>query len=494
MKQHINIPQIFSNVQPGYLLDTLANRRQEQNTTLVIPDGALTTDYGNSFRFVNDNSNNVRFCKELNTWSVWNDRYWEIDTCGRILRVGAETALRIQNEAGSDVSTEIKMELNKWSKQCQKPERVNAMLKFAAPELAISWSTMDTDPFLLNVQNGTIDLRTGQLLPHTSSHMNSKIAPIEYNPQAQCPRFLRFMASVFPDKPEMIHYMQKVIGYTLTGDTSEKCFFIFYGPGGNNGKSVLINIIRHILGAHYSVQTPTDTLMSKKPGGNSNDILRLKGSRFVAASELNSSSNLCKFDEAQLKMLTGNDPVAARALFKEFIEYYPEFKLFIGTNHKPVLNTDDDALMDRVMTIPFRVSFPRDHAERDDDLLNQLRAEASGILNWAVRGSMLWQQEGLGDVPDRVETEQPNTVRDATIDRFLHECCDFQEGSVQKCGVLHDTYKDWCSDLNILPVGNATFSKRLTNHHKLDKDTISSDGTFWFGITLKEAVTDTIVA
>lgn len=492
MKHHINVAQVFTYVQPGYLLDSLANSRQEQNAALEIPEGALTTDYGNSFRFVYDNRTNVRFCMELNKWAIWNGRYWEIDSSGRILRIGAETALKIRTE-GANLSTEIQLELKDWSHQCQNPARVNAMLKFAAPEMAVSWSTMDTDPYLLNVQNGTIDLRTGELIEHNPSHMNSKIADVSYDPQALCPRFIRFMASVFPDSPEMIHYMQKVLGYILTGDTSEKCFFIFYGPSGNNGKSVLINVIRHILGKHYSVQTPVSTLLTKKPGGNSNDIVRLKGSRFVAASELNPSSRY-KFDEAQLKMLTGNDPVAARELFKEFIEYYPEFKLFIGTNHLPEFNTDDDALIDRVMTIPFRVSFTRDHPDRDDNLLNELKAEASGILNWAIEGCQMWQQEGLGDVPDRVETEQANNVRLATIDRFLHECCDFQEGSVQKCGVLHDRYIAWCSALNIIPVGNAKFSKRLTKHHKLDKDTIGSDGTFWFGICLKEAFTDTITA
>jgi putative DNA primase/helicase len=485
MRHHINIAQIFSNVQPGYLLDSIANRRQEQNTNLVIPDGALTTDYGNSFRFVYDNRDIVRFCLELNMWCIWNGRYWEIDSCGRILRIGAETALKIRTEAGADVSTEIKMDLKEWSHQCQNPARVNAMLKFAAPEMAISWSTMDTDQYLFNVQNGTIDLRTGELSEHNPSHMNSKIAPVEYNPDAQCKRFLRFMASIFPDKPEMIHYMQKVLGYILTGDTSEKCFFIFYGPGGNNGKSVLINVIRHILGAHYSVQTPVSTLLTKKPGGNSNDIVRLKGSRFVAASELNPSSRY-KFDEAQLKMLTGNDPVAARELFKEFIEYYPEFKLFIGTNHLPEFNTDDDALIDRVMTIPFRVSFTRDHPERDDNLLNELKNEASGILNWAVEGCRIWQLEGLGDVPDSVEVEHPTSVREATIDKFLEECCDFQEGSTQKCGVLYETYRTWCLAINIVQVGNAKFSKRLRNHYELNNDTIGSDGYHWFGITLKE--------
>ncbi|MDD2271122.1 MAG: phage/plasmid primase, P4 family [Desulfuromonadaceae bacterium] len=492
MRHHINVAQVFTSVQPGHLLNSFGNERQEQPANIVIPDAALTTDIGNSIRFINGNRSTACYCIELNSWAIWSGSHWEIDSCGRIMTIGGRTILNIMQEVEGQQSHDTKTELINCCKRSQSPARINAMLTLAAPEMAISWSAMDTDTFLLNVQNGTIDLRTGVLLSHNPAHMNSKISPITHDAGAECPRLMQYLESAFPDNPEMIDYMQKVVGYILTGDTSEKCFFIFYGPGGNNGKSVLINVLRYILGP-YALQTPVATLQRKNPGGNSNDIVRLKGARFVAASEIDPKQRY-QFDEALLKMLTGNDPVAARELFKEYIEYYPEFKLFIGTNTQPEFDTKDTALMDRVMTIPFRVSFPRDHAERDNDLLASLKAEAPGILNWAIEGCLLWQSEGLGAVPDEVTFNLPNTVRDATIDRFLHECCDFQEGSVQKCGVLHDTYKAWCLDLNTLPVGNATFSKRLTNHHKLDKDTIGSDGTFWFGITLKEAMTGTVAA
>jgi putative DNA primase/helicase len=261
MKPNINIAQIFSTVQPRCLLDTFASGSEEQPPALEIPDGALTTDYGNSFRFIHGNRGKVLYCDELNTWAIWSGTHWAMDTCGRILRIGAETARNIMLEARG----ELQLDLRKWSKQCQSPARINAMLKLAAPEMAISWGIMDTDPYLLNVQNGTINLRTGELLPHNPAHMNSKIADVEFKPEAACPRLLRYLDSAFPDNPEMIRYMQKVVGYVLTGDTREKCFFIFYGPGGNNGKSVLINVIRYILGP-YALQTPVATLQSKKQG------------------------------------------------------------------------------------------------------------------------------------------------------------------------------------------------------------------------------------
>lgn len=498
MKLHINAAQVFSSVQLGHLLNSFANRRQEDPPALVIPDGALTTDYGNSYRFVYDNKEKVLYCEELNLWAIWTGSHWAMDSCGRILRLGAETSLNIMQEASREQTHNVKTELIKWSKQCQSPARINAMLKLAAPEMAISWSTMDTDPYLLNVKNGTIDLRTGVRLDHTPAHMNSKIANVEFDADAQCPRLISYLESAFPDVPEMIHYMQKVIGYNLTGDTKEKCFFIFWGPGGNNGKSVLINVLRHILGP-YALQTPVSTLQNKKPGGNSNDIVRLKGARFVAASEIDPNQRY-KFDEALLKMLTGNDPVAARALFKEYIEYYPEFKLFIGTNHMPEFNTKDTALMDRVMTIPFRQSFPRDHAGRDDTLLDQLKAEAPGILNWAIEGCLMWQREGLGVVPDEETFELPTNERLSAVDRFLRECCDFSEGLKQKCGDLYNAYAAWCSTQGILPVGNSTFSRHLKDPkgcHKLSSDKVGSKGVHWFSISLKAAVqgaSDTTVA
>jgi putative DNA primase/helicase len=185
-------------------------------------------------------------------------------------------------------------------------------------------------------------------------------------------------------------------------------------------------------------------------------------------------------------MLTGNDPVAARELFKEFIEYYPEFKLFIGTNHLPEFNTQDEALMDRVMTIPFRVSFPREHADRDDNLLRDLKAEASGILNWAIEGCRIWQQEGLGAVPDTVEIELLGSDRLAAVDRFLLESCDFNEGAVQKCGVLYSAYSVWCSVQGIIPLGNSSFSRHIKKRYSLSSGTIGSAGFHWSGLSLKE--------
>lgn len=482
----INFQQVFG---PTRMLGfvSLADLGFEQAQTLQIPEISLTTNAGNSIRFINHNRNKAKYCSELKKWVIWNGKYWQVDADdNNKYTIGIDTVLSILTEANQASTPDKKMELLKWCKQSQTPSHINAMLTLAASRMTVSWSVMDTNAYMLNVQNGTIDLRTGELLPHNPSHMNSKIAPVKYNPKAECPRFIRFMQSAFRDAPEMIVYMQKVLGYVLTGDTSEKCFFIFYGPGGNNGKSVLINVIRHILGPDYSVQTPVATLLAKRPGGNSNDIVRMKGARFVAASETNPGKRE-KIDEAQLKMLTGNDPITARELFKEYIEYYPEFKLFIGTNHLPQLNVADDALMDRVMIIPFRVSFTRDHPERDDSLLDQLKAEASGILNWAIAGCLLWQHEGLGAVPDRVELEiQPLNVREASIDRFLRECCDFQEGATQKCGALYDTYNTWCTVLNIVPVGNGIFSRHLTEHYALVNGKIGSTGFHWFGLTLKE--------
>lgn len=480
--KNLNFGQIFGTVR----IDDLNFNTEPQAASLRIPEGALTTDFGNSFRFIHNNRGKVLYCNELSRWAIWSGSYWAMDTCGRILRIGAETILNIMQEASGEPTHDVKTDLIRWSKQCQKPERVNAMLKFAAPEMAISWSTMDTDTFLLNVQNGTVDLHTGELLPHNPVHMNSKIAPIEYDPEARCPRLISFLESAFPDAPEMIHYMQKVIGYILTGDTKEKCFFIFWGPGGNNGKSVLINVLRFILGP-YALQTPVSTLQNKRPGGNSNDIVRLKGARFVAASEIDPNQRYT-FDEALLKMLTGNDPVAARELFKEFIEYYPEFKLFIGTNHLPKLNTKDTALMDRVMTIPFRQSFPRDHANRDDNLLNQLKAEASGILNWAIEGCLMWQREGLGAVPDDVAIEVVTDERLAAIDRFIQESCNFNEGLKQKCGDLYKAYVAWCSANETLPVGNGVFSRHIKGRYNLSSGKVGSAGVHWFGISLNDSI------
>jgi putative DNA primase/helicase len=226
------------------------------------------------------------------------------------------------------------------------------MVKLAASELdfQVQPSRLDADPWLLNVANGTLDLRTGKLRSHRRSDLITRLAPVRWNPAADCPRWKAFLDEIFDEDVALIEYVQRAAGYSLTGDTSERVLLILHGEGAN-GKTTFLETLTAAL-ADYAACTPTETLLAKRPDAIPNDVARLKGARFVTASEAGEGVQLA---EARVKELTGRDRVPARFLHREWFEFCPEFKLWLATNHKPVIRGTDKAIWDRIRLVPFTV-------------------------------------------------------------------------------------------------------------------------------------------
>ena len=323
------------------------------------------------------------------------------------------------------------------------------------PEITAKLSDFDVDPMLLNCENGTIDLQTGQLREHQREDLCSRITPVIYNPDAKCPQFFAFLDRIINKNDDLIEYIQRVLGYSLTGLTSEQMFLFLWGLGAN-GKSVLLNIVSALLG-EYACNTPTETLMLRQRGTIPNDLARLAGVRLVTANETSEGQRI---DEAKIKDLTGGDTISARFLHREWFDYKPQFKVWMRGNHKPAINGTDDGIWRRIHLVPFAVQIPED--ERDKQLEDKLRGELPAILAWAVRGCLKWQSDGLR--APRIVSDATSTYREEMdiIGTFLTERCRVQAKASVSAKDLYAAYRSWCDDNGNHPVSQRRFGSSLT--------------------------------
>ena len=279
--------------------------------------------------------------------------------------------------------------------------------------------------------------------------------PIDFDPDAECPIFLAFLERVMAGNCALIAFLQRAVGYSLTGLTGEQVLFLLYGLGAN-GKSTLLEILRALLG-DYAQQTEFSTFLVRKQDGVRNDLARLRGARFVSAVEMEGERRL---SEALVKQLTGGDTISARFLFSEFFEFLPAFKLWLAANHKPEIRGTDHAMWRRVRLIPFTVTIPDD--AQDKSLPAKLRAELPGILAWAVRGCLQWQANGL-DAPDEVTraTEDYRAEMDVLGD-FLAERCIDESGTHVLAADLYGAYRLWSEQNGAEAISGVAFARRLT--------------------------------
>lgn len=405
------------------------------------PERFNLTDLGNARRFVAQHGRDIRYCYAWGCWFLWDGMRWVKDVTGGIYRLAKDTVMSIYIEAANAIDSEERKALAKHAARSESEARIKAMVSLAEsePGIAVTPDQLDGDPWLLNCSNGTLDLRTGEFRYPKREDLITKLAPVEYDINAECPTWIAFLDKILQGSSSLRVFMQKIMGYCLTGDTREQSLFFLHGAGAN-GKSTMINIILALLG-DYAMQTPTETLMLADKGGIPNDIARLKGARFVAAVEAGEGRRMA---EVLVKQLTGGDTITARFLHQEFFEFKPQCKIFLAANHKPVIKGTDHAIWRRIKMIPFTVTIPED--EQDKHLLDKLKAELSGILTWAVNGCLAWQQLGLG-MPDEVKaaTEGYRAEMDV-IAGFIDEKCHIHSSVAAQAGALYGAYCQWCKE------------------------------------------------
>ncbi len=441
------------------------------------------TDMGNGRRFADRYKGQAVHCHLWREFLLWDGRRYSRDELGQSVHYAKMTAVSIADEALALAATgKSNKELLKFALQTQSRKRLGDMLWAAQSEMAVHPDDLDRDPWLLNVMNGVLDLKTGELMPHDPALLMTKIAAVTYDRQADCPVFKQYLQTVFAGDKDIISYVQRVVGYCLTGDTREHCLFIMHGAG-RNGKSTLLNVLSWLLG-EYHVKAEAKTLLAQKHEGVRNDIAALKGARVVTASEIGEGMVL---NESLVKELTGGDIIRARFLYQEAFEFLPQFKIFLATNKRPEIRGVDEGIWSRIRLIPFNVTIPE--ASRDPLLADKLRAELPGILNWALAGLRVWQEGGL---------HPPQAVRGATeqyrqemnvVAQFLSECTFENAGGSVEASVLYECWREWQHDENQHYLTQRQFGTRMTEMgYKREKkrDSKGSSKTFYMGLSLNE--------
>jgi putative DNA primase/helicase len=424
---------------------------------LATPTRALT-DLGNAERLTDARGEDLRYCEALGGWLCWDGRRWQQDASGQMYRWAVDTVRSIYTEAATEADRKTREELAAWAKQSESEQRVNAMVRLSRSRVPATPEQFDADPWLLNVENGTLDLRTGDLRPHERADMLTKLAPTEYDPEATAPIFTAFLERVMPDA-ETRAFLQRAVGYSLTGSTGEEALFVAYGRG-RNGKSKFLGAVQDMLGRDYAQQMPPHTLLAKRSiGGASPELADLKGVRFAATSETGEGA---KLDEVAVKMMTGGDLIRGRQLFGPYIEFAPTHKVWMATNHKPQVRGTDEGIWSRIKLIPFEQFIPE--KERDQHLAEKLAKEAEGILAWAVQGCALWQKEGLG-IPAAVKQATDEYRRSMDwLGQFLDDRCELGEALEENASILYNTYVEWARENGEYVHSQRKFGSALTEH------------------------------
>jgi putative DNA primase/helicase len=401
------------------------------------------TDATNAQRLFREHGRDIRYNAAWKKWLVWNGGYWETDEGALIHTRGLQTVRNIYDDVLLTDDYRERLEIEKYAMLSESMRRREAFVKAASliHELNITSDGLDRNPRLLNVKNGTVDVTTGEFREHRQEDMITKIAGVEYDPRADCPLWKKFIREIMNYKSDVISFVQTAAGWALTGDTSEQTMFILFGSGAN-GKSTFLNTIMYLLG-DYAIATPTETFMRKNGDQNTNDIARLRGTRFVTTTEAEQGRRL---SEPLIKKITGNDQMTARFLYGEFFNFTPTFKIFMATNHKPVIKGTDYGIWRRIKLIPFTTRIPED--KQDKDLELKLREEAGGILNWLLEGTARWRRERLKAPPAILNATDEYRGEMDVIGNFLKERCVQTPGVSVRIRELFKAYQEWCGENN----------------------------------------------
>ncbi|MCC6976273.1 MAG: bifunctional DNA primase/polymerase [Anaerolineae bacterium] len=420
------------------------------------------TDVGNAHRLVGRWGDRIRYVALWKKWLVWDGTRWAQDDTHAIMRAAKDTVQGMYREASELVSDRQRQAYIKWALNSESRGRLENMIALAQSEkrVAIRPEKLDTRDWLLNCKNATVDLqsagasgkfRTYDPDPHD---LLTRRLDVVYDARAKAPHWLKFINRVMGGDQEMIAYLQRAMGYSLTGDVGEQCLFFMIGTG-KNGKSTFIETLLTLMG-EYAIKTPTETLMSRDRSGVPNDVARLAGKRLVVARETDESQRLA---EATVKDLTGGDVIVARYLYQELFEFRPTHKLWMYGNHKPLVRGTDEGIWRRIRLIPFMETITE--AERDPYLPARLRDEMPGILNWALEGCLEWQVSGLGEPAKVREATQIYRSEMDILGEFFSETCEIKASQWVTARDLYRAYSQWCDEMGERPISQRALGLRL---------------------------------
>lgn len=437
-------------------------------------------DTGNADRFIDRYGHLYKHSYITNKFYIYDGQKWKVDDRGAIRKLIDEMIENIKNEKvlhSEDVTEEEAREtFQKYYKKTRGTQSKKNIMNELMHRKTVTPDEFDKDDMLLNVANGYIDLTSRELYKHDINKMFSQIANTDYSEKMQPAVWLDFLNDIFAGDKAVIRYIQKALGYSLTGSTREQVMFILFGKG-RNGKSIFVETIAEILG-DYSNNMQAKSLMVKKNDNVNTDIARLSKARFVTSSEPNEGF---RFDEGLIKQITGGDKVTARFLYAEEFEYTPKFKIWVSTNHKPIIRGTDDGIWRRLVLIPFDVQIPEEKV--DKDLKYKLLREAPAILNWMAEGAYMWMREGL-ELPEKLkDAGQTYRTEMDVVEQFIQEKCKRAEDVRETGKALYEEYKKWADENNEYKMDKNKFGKKLKEKFRSKRMT---NGVNYLGVELVE--------
>lgn len=441
-------------------------------TATRITDPEQQTDLANARRFKKRFGDDWRFVATWKRRFGWDGRRWCEDA-------GNVRSLALMHDIADEVWQRIDRHDDnavRFGQRAASAAGMRAALAVSDSMLAIDYSVLDSDSWLFNCPNGTVDLRAGELRPHRRGDFLTKLCPTEYHPGAACPRWLQFLTEVFGSQ-ELAEYVQRVAGYCLTGDVSEQALWILHGSGAN-GKSTFLTMLQETFGPDYASQAPPSLLTVKRGESHPTELAALHGKRLVVATETDSGARLA---ESQVKQLTGGDVISARRMREDFWSFSPTHKLLMCTNHRPRVRGTDHAIWRRLQLVPFTQTFGDDR--KDPRLPERLRSEAAGILAWAVRGCLEWQKQGLNPPSEvRLATEEYRNSEDIIGQFVSTECVTDRDACRVRFSELHAALERFFNDGGDHPPSKRAFGKWLRDAGFKE---YSNNGRWYVGIGLR---------
>lgn len=454
--------------------------RQAQVALDDLQDTPLT-DAGNAEAFARAHAGAVRYDHSRRAWLLWRPPVWRPDQDGEITRLFLDNLRERQRLAMDIPDDHRRREIVQHLLASESHYRVTSALNLARAikPLAMSGQEFDRHPDLLVVTNGVINLTTGAFREGRPDDYLTQQAGMAYDPAARAPRWEAFIAEVFGGDPDLAAFVQRAVGYSLTGWTKEQVFFFLYGEGWN-GKSTFLGTLRQALG-DYAVNASFATFESatRPANGATPDLMALRGARLVTASE---SKSVAKLNEAVLKVMAGEDPITGRALYQDTQTYQPTFKVWLAANNLPRVDDITDGFWRKVILVPFTQSFK---GRADKDLGRKLAGELSGILNWAIAGCLAWQREGLNPPQRCLDAVEAWRADNDPLHDFLTEACVFGPRCEVKVSDLFAAYEVFCQQRGVAQeVKAANWFSRLVQAHGIRKVN-RKDGKVFVGVSIK---------
>lgn len=439
------------------------------------------TDLGNAERMRARHGQDIRYCHVWKAWLIWDGTAWRPDETGAIMRRAADTVRHIYAEAAEIADSEIRQAYARWSRKSESKSALAALVGLAESldGIAIRAEDLDRDPYLFNCETGTIDLRTGELRRPARGDYITRTAPTPYDAAAAAPTWERFVSEIMCERAELIEFVRRAAGYSITGDVSEKCLFLCHG-GGDNGKTTFLETLKSILG-EYAGQVLIDTLMTSRNarGGPDPDIADLKGRRLITSSEVEDGQRLA---EGRLKYLTGMSTIKTRGLWEKTWEFDPQYSIWLDCNHLPQIRGTDQAIWERIKRVPF--DYTVEAAHRDRRLKEKLLAERAGILAWCVAGCLAWQRDGLAAPEEVTEATKLYRAEMDILGRFIEEAVYTGPPTLATASrQVYRAYTAWAE-----AVGEHVLSERIFGQRMIERGIArrhERTGNVYVGIGLK---------